>query len=1008
MSARVLALAFGLASSVALAQANSWALDRIAGTAVMDEVSPLSFRVTNAATSRDNIDSFSIGIPPGPYDVEGASAPTGWRTSLIDRQNRTITFTALNSCTASTNALRPGQSAVFEVRVIGTPQATDLANQNVQNNRTAVIDACNRNVKFNTRTGNSSWTLVGLGARLTSNLRAVAINEQLTLTLTITNNSTAVQNTITPVAPTITGAGFALVSGPTPAAVTNLAIDGVASFAWVYRATSGGSGTFTTRATNGVVSSANVSSAPVLVGSFPAAVIVTPSTTVANGVVTVQVLPTNNDAAAMTDVTSPAPQVSLSGGATATMLSGPTPTLVDALAARSTTAFTTTWRITGAPGDRVTFTAQATGTLSNGTVINATPVGSATVSVQELTIRPNPVAVFAGSGATRIAYTLANSSAQAITAVVLQYPDQTLFRTPTAVSLPTGWTVTTSTRPRGLLFTANAASRIQPGQSQTFTINFASIGAATAITPTTHKALVTFADTTTARVEGTVTVAINRAIPDVIIPVAVATNGRAHFTWSNPSLHDGVLILRSAGSPPNTAPVLGNRYPAGSTLGNATAVYEDSLSFNGSFADTGLTNGTRYYYRFYNRDEYGIYSPGSVPAASPGNQLLVIPPTGTGTDPLWCSTVGLPALQQPFTDLGKTVFQSTNGSFFTANTITTGAPVNGNEKWRPSLTRGVVQARPTAQRLNGAADPSLFVGDQLGFAYRVDGATGAITWTGNGGVALGEVIQAQSVVLVRQFATAAFQAAYPTDLVLFGTRNSTARSSNSVWALRADTGARVFQYQPGDLDQLTGAPLYDFTGDTLWIASLRGAGPSLRVLNALAPTAAPLLVVSDLGDIPTGVTRNGNTNQALVVDRSGVVRGYGIATRTMLWTINAGGTVTQPLVAYLQDFFVSTQTGVQRYHVDPTTQAVTAVWASPAAMRLPSSVRVDAAAGKVFVGDGDGFLRRLDLATGAIERSVQVSTTGGVSMPSLDTTTGLKRVYVGTADGRLCAYPSTF
>ena len=34
-----------------------------------------------------------------------------------------------------------------------------------------------------------------------------------------------------------------------------------------------------------------------------------------------------------------------------------------------------------------------------------------------------------------------------------------------------------------------------------------------------------------------------------------------------------------------------------------------------------------------------------------------------------------------------------------------------------------------------------------------------------------------------------------------------------------------------------------------------------------------------------------------------------------------------------------------------------------------------------------------------------VSTTGGLSMPSYDSTSGLNRVYVGTADGRLCAYP---
>jgi hypothetical protein len=337
-----------------------------------------------------------------------------------------------------------------------------------------------------------------------------------------------------------------------------------------------------------------------------------------------------------------------------------------------------------------------------------------------------------------------------------------------------------------------------------------------------------------------------------------------------------------------------------------------------------------------------------------------------------------------------------------------GAPVNGNEKWRPSPTRGVVQARPTAQKLNGATEPSIFVGDQLGYAYRLSGATGAITWTGNGGVALGEVIQAQSVLAVRAFSSTAFQAAYPADLVFFATRNSNPRSSNAVFALRADTGAQVFSYRPGDLDQVTGQPMFDFAGSTLWVSSLRTAGPSLRVLDVLNPSAAPLLVVSDLGDIPTGVTRQGSLNQALVVDRAGNARGYSIPLRTQRWQFNVGGPVTTPLVVFGDDFFASTSTGVQRFHIDAATNVVTPVWAAPAAMRLPSSVRVDSASGKLFVGDADGYLRRVDLATGVIERSVRVSTVGGVSMPSLDSTVGLKRVYVGTADGRLCAFNTTF
>jgi len=1003
---RLFATAFVLLASSALAQQNSWTIDRVSGTAVMEEVSPLVFRVANAATSGRPIDSFTIGIPATPYDIDGATAPVGWRATTIDRRNRRITFAATTRCTA-TSGLRPGQSALFEVRVLPVAAARD-GTGDIDRTRTDVVDVCGTNPNFRNVTGSSGWTLVGFAGRVTTNVRTMELNDQLTVTLTITNDTTGTQNTITPTTPVISGtATFTLVSGPTPASVTNLAQDGIATFSWTYRATARGTARFSATARNSTTSSPAVTSPDVLVGTFPAAVVASPTSVVSGGTATLRVLPSNNDLTTITHVTPTTMTATPTGTAGATRLTGPTPATVGALAPRSTTSFTTTWSVTGLPGETVTFSGGATAVDAGGTSISSAPTTSATVRVDEVSVTASPQSVLSGAGATQFRYTVANGSTQNITSVVLIRPDTNLFRTQAAVGAPTGWTSATSSNPRGIRFSTTTAP-IAPGGSQVFTISFASIGTVTDNTPVSHKAQVTYADTTTGRTNDTVTVVLNRAVPDVLLPVATATPTRAYFTWSNPAIHDGVLLLRSTGAPPNTAPIAGVRYPVGSTLGNATVVYEDSASFNTSFADTGLTNGTSYYYRLYNRDEYGLYSPGNVPAAAPGNYLLVIAPGTAPSDALWCTTVGLPALQQPYTDLGRAVYQSSNGAFFTGSAITVGAPVNGNEKWRPTQTRAVVQARPMAIRLSGATDPSLFVGDQAGYAYRLSSVTGAITWTGNGASPLGEVIQAQASVAVRAYTNAAFQGKYAQDLVLFSTRNSTNRSSNSVTALDATTGASVFRYQPGDLDQVTGPLLLDLQNNTLWIASARTAGPSLRVIDLLNPANPPLLTVTDLGDIPSGVSFNGQDNVAIVVDRNGVARGYDVTTRVQRWQFNVGATVTAPLVTYLGDFFASTATGVQLYHVDPTTWAVTPVWPSPAAMTQPTSVRVWATNGKVFVGDGAGYLRRLDLATGAQEAAVRVSTSGAVSMPSLDTTAGLQRVYLGTADGRLCAYSATF
>lgn len=997
-----------LAASSALAQQNNWSIDLASGVAVMEEVSPLVFRVANAATSGKAIAAFTLAFPSRPYDIDGAVPPAGWRASSVDRRNRRVTFTVMGACTSPTVGLRPGESALFEVRVLPTSQSRDQANQQLDARRTDVDDVCNTNASFRNYTGNDAWTLVGLGASVSTSVRSLDVNDQVTVTLTVTNNSTQTQSSIAPAAPVVSGtAAFSLVSGPVPVSASNVAQDAVATFSWVYRATARGSATFQASAKNTAVSSPAAASAPVLVSSFPAATIATPTSVVSGGTATVRVLPTNNGTETLTQV-APVP-LAPTGTAAAAQLTGPTPTQVGALSPRATTAFTTTWRVTGEAGDRVAFSGYVTAQNAAGATLTSDPVTSEDVRIDEVTVTASPEAVLSGASATQIQYTVANGGSQPISGLEFVRPDASLFRTPSATAVPSGWTSGTGGRRRGISFTADTiAAQIQPGAAQTFTIAFASIGVTTVNTPVSHKVQVTFADGTTVRSWDVVTVVVNRPVPDVILPVAVATPGRAYFSWSNPGVHDGVLIVRAAGAAPNTAPAAGVRYPPGTTLGNATVVYEDALSFNTSFADTGLTNGTSYYYRLYNRDEFGLYSPGNVPAPSPGNQLLVIPPGTSTSDALWCSTVGLPALQQPYTDLGKAVYQSSNGAFFTGSVITPGAPVNGNEKWRPTLTRGVVQARPTATRVGGATEPSLFVGDQLGYAYRLSSSTGAITWTGNGAAPLGEVIQAPAVVAVRQYSSAAFQAKYAGDLVFFGTRNNSSRTSNSITALDAATGAVVFTYQPGDLDQVTGPPMFDIAGNTLWIASLRTGGPSLRVIDLLNPTAPPLLTVSDLGDIPSGVTFAGTGNVALVVDRTGVARGYDVSTRAQRWQVNVGGTVTAPLVSWGTDFFASTATGVQRYHVDSATWTVTPVWSTPAALRLPTAVRVWAASGKLFVGDADGYLRRLDAATGALEASVKASTVGAVSMASLDTTAGLQRVYVGTADGRLCVYPVGF
>lgn len=979
----------------ALAQQNDWSITRTAGGAVMEEVSALIFTVANTSpTNGAAIQAFSLLLNPAKYDVDGATAPTGWRVATVDRINRKITFRAATAC-SSTSGLRPGQSNTFELRVIGRAEPADQAGQRLQS---ATLDeACPAGGRFKNPTLNDTWTLHGLSGEVTVGPRALELGQQIAVTLSVVNRSTQTQTAITPMPPVVRGAAtFALVSGPTPAQVNNLAVDGTASFTWVYQATGRGVSTFEVSAGNGLVTSPPRGSLEVSVGTFPAVLTVQPTVTVNGGEVTLQLQVTNNLTTSLTNVTPDPLLVTASGGASATPLSGPTPATVASLTAGTTAGFSYRYRIDGAVGDQVTFTGRGRGTTGTGTLVQTDPVRSGTVAISELTLTPSPESVLSGSGATTIQYRLRNGGPQAVTSLVLLTPDTTLFRTPTATAVPPGWTATASNNPRGMRFSGGS---LAPGASLDFSMAYASIGTVNQPTPTTHRGQVTYADgVTTARADARVTVATNRVVPDVVAPVAVAKPGAVQLYWSNPPVHDSVIILRSTGAPPNMAPVQGVRYAKGDLLGNATVVYVDVFSSATSALDTTVTSGTTYYYRFHNRDEYSVYAAGNAPAPAPGNVLMVAVPGTGASQPTWCASSGFPALQQPFTDLGKAIYQSSQARYFFGHVASSTPSQDGLEKWRPSLTNGVVQARPIMQ---GSA---LFVGDQQGYAYRVSTGTGAIDWVGNGGQPLGEVIQAAAAHAPRQYSSAAFQATYGTDLAFFATRNSN-RSTNSVRALRADTGALVWTYQPGDLDQVTGSLTYDPASATVWVSSLRSAGPSLRVLDAVNP-ATPLLTVSDLGDIPGGIARLGSVGQMLVVDRAGLARGYHVNSRTQVWQASLGGTVTYAPVTFGTDFIVSSTSGVQRYHYDAATQSVTPVWPAPTPLRLPTPVRVDLPGGKAYLGDADGYVRRLDLATGTIESSVQLSTTGGVSMLSFDST--LRRLAVGTADGRLCALPLTF
>ncbi|MHB8876856.1 MAG: hypothetical protein ACYC8T_24430, partial [Myxococcaceae bacterium] len=156
---------------------------------------------------------------------------------------------------------------------------------------------------------------------------------------------------------------------------------------------------------------------------------------------------------------------------------------------------------------------------------------------------------------------------------------------------------------------------------------------------------------------------------DVANLVASSRVGGNTLFWTNPAQHEGVLVLRAPAPGPDTLPVKNSVYTVGQTLGNATVAYVDSGgSTVSTFADTGLTNGARYYYKVYNHHQNYTFATGNVPSTT---GVFSEPTSRAAGSPLWCYSVGYPSMQQPSVQPGTAVITSGNLGAVTANVTST-------------------------------------------------------------------------------------------------------------------------------------------------------------------------------------------------------------------------------------------------------------------------------------------------------------------------------------------------
>ncbi|QSQ18149.1 PQQ-binding-like beta-propeller repeat protein [Myxococcus landrumensis] len=989
-------------------------------TVTMDEASELRVQVrNNTSSSSPNYRPINEVIfqLPGGYTLLESPPPPGWAAEQFTTAGYVRYFYIPSvQCAGPAVGLAMNETQTFTLRMIPPVSNTNAANQQF-----ATLEAneqCSWNGGFSTnRTSTAArWLRAGLSTQVSIQPRALPVGEDFTARLVIENRTgqSTAQANISAEGPS-TGAGgvtFEVVELEPTNFRVSIPLRGAGILAARATVQSEGTMVASARATNtgGSVTSSVVDTPMVTVGALAAAADVDVTQAFTGEAVKVRLSVTNTSAtASYLDVVPRAPV--LVGAAQATLTQGPSPASTPRLAPGASAHFVWLYTLTGAEFSDYAFDVSADATL-NGAAVSTPLVRTGRGRIVAHRLKVSPSVLVPGVANQTVLYTVQNRGSQPIYQVTLLRPATNYFRFATgSPASAAGWSV--SSNAASFTWTVANGQPIGVNQERSFPVTYASVSPVTAPTTFRHRMHLpdVYDSQSAARIEAPVTLAGGSAAPEVERLTAVARDGSVTLAWDNPSSHNGVLVLRAAGSAPNTPPVAGQAYAQGATLGNATVVLSETFTSTSTFVDSTVANGTTYYYRVFNSDDAGFYSAGNQPTSA---ALKATPRARVGAAPLWCYSVGLDARIQPITELGVGIFSSFNNTLVANLTQAANPATDGAERWRPLQLGAPIGSRFPVVPLRGLPGQYILTADQDGVAYAISAATGTVLWRwNNNGTPIG-TIQSFPVTQLHDYANAAYQAARPNlDLVFFATRLSNP-AANRVVALNARTGTPVFTYQPGDLGMVNGGMVVDYVNNLLFIGGkVNGvSADSLRVLNTLTGAEVARLA---LGDLEHSLVRNGVTGHILATNSDGVVHAVDAVTRQVVWSLNVatrpapstpaftsfvrplGGGFVASLASGLVEFWDYAAPGA----ATPTRQWSTAVPNPSGTFTLNRNGVV-----RIYVGGGDGKVHQLEMVGGV--DSAQVTLTNGprIGTPTIDTTSS--RLHVGSEDGLICSFPVPF
>lgn len=473
-------------------------------------------------------------------------------------------------------------------------------------------------------------------------------------------------------------------------------------------------------------------------------------------------------------------------------------------------------------------------------------------------------------------------------------------------------------------------------------------------------------------------------------PVSVLTvrsgSGENFLEWVNPT----------AGSYDNTVVrVRTDTYPTSPTDGQAVTTRAGAAGGYDSFAHTGLSNGTTYFYAAFVRAASGVYSAARTAMGRP---------LDTSGAVKWAYYTGATAVAPPGVrpgpvGVGAVYVYSNDRALHGLNPAASGGqwPRLAPYAWQPLAMNAPAQSRPSVIPTNlvPTASRVVFAGSQDGRVYAVNAETGAVAWTSP---PLGGVIQGAPTGMFTQFGGS-------WNLLFAPTRAG--GQDNRVVALDPASGQMLWWFDNGGgangIGIISSGVTVDYATNRLYFTSRARSGGSADTVWALAftPSGANKVWSRALGSIDAAPSLYGG--RLYVGTNTGHVYALDAATGATLWSYATGG-------GPVKSFVAPETVPVPRRLVFSTTSSVWALrdegssasllWRQDA-IPTPSGVLWVPGQPWLAVGGGNGRLYQLQLSDGSVS-SVQLSPNNvSIGSPSFDVTNNL--VYVGSEAGAVFA-----